>query len=104
MDNIFESLPTDLSQEVFEQLVNSESVKIERIVSKGHTSPERGWYEQPQHEWVMVLKGGALLEFDNQEPVRLKPGDYLTIPAYQKHRVAWTDRFCETVWLAIHYP
>ena len=103
MSNIFDNLPTDLSQEVFDQLVNNETVKIERIVSKGHTSPERGWYDQAQHEWVMVLQGSALLEFDDKEPVRLNSGDYVNIPAHQKHRVAWTDSFCETIWLAIHY-
>ena len=103
MSNIFDNLPTDLSQEVFEQLVSSKAVKIERIVSKGHTSPDSGWYDQPQHEWVIVLKGSALLEFDNRESVRLHAGDYVNIPAHQKHRVAWTDNFCETIWLAIHY-
>ena len=104
MSNIFENLPTDLSSEVFESLItSSDTLKIERIVSKGHTSPESGWYDQAQHEWVIVLKGSAMLEFEHQDAVRLNPGDYVNIPAHQKHRVAWTDTFCETIWLAIHY-
>lgn len=103
MSNIFENVPIDLAQEVFESIVNSDAVTVERIVSKGHTSPETGWYDQSRHEWVLVLKGGALLEFEDRESVRLNPGDYVNIPAHQKHRVAWTDTFCETIWLAIHY-
>lgn len=103
MSNIFENVPLDLNNEVFESIVSSNAFKIERIVSKGHTSPETGWYDQAQNEWVIVLKGSALLEFDTQESVRLNPGDYINIPAHQKHRVAWTDTFCETIWLAIHY-
>ena len=48
--NIFESIPDDLEKEIFEQLVNSEHVKIERIVSKGHRSAESGWYDQEENE------------------------------------------------------
>ena len=53
MGNIPESLPG----EIFESLINTSGVRVERIISKGHTSPETGWYEQAQNEWVMVLQG-----------------------------------------------
>ena len=33
--------------------------KIERIVSRGHASPEDFWYDQEENEWVMVVKGTA---------------------------------------------
>ena len=52
--NIFSSLPEDLSNEVVEDLVRSSSVRIERIVSRGHSSPENGWYDQDESEWVIV--------------------------------------------------
>ena len=42
--NVFTQIPADLSNEVFEVLVQSKNVKIERIISKGHTSPDTGWY------------------------------------------------------------
>jgi len=101
--NIFDALPTDLSSEVFESLVENENIKIERIISKGHSSPESGWYDQTQNEWVMVIKGKAKLAFDNKAAITLTAGDHLTIDAHQKHKVAWTDPDSETVWLAVHY-
>ena len=103
MNNIFQNLPKDLSSEVFEILASSPTVKIERIISKGHTSPAAGWYDQPQNEWVIVLKGEAILTFDRHPPVRLIPGSYFNIPAHQKHRVHWTDPTTETIWLAVHH-
>jgi len=100
--NIFSDLPNDLSEEVFEVMASSNDLTIERIVSKGHTSPETGWYEQEKHEWVMVVKGHAILMFEDGER-ELKSGDYVNIPAMQKHKVSWTDPEQETVWLAVHY-
>ena len=40
MENLFDAIPDSLDQEFFEELIRSDSVRIERIVSKGHTSPE----------------------------------------------------------------
>jgi len=101
--NIFKHLPDDLSDEVFETIVHSEQLKIERIVSSGHRSPDSGWYDQEQDEWVMVLKGEASILFENKETISLKAGDYITIAAHNKHRVIKTSEVTETVWLAIHY-
>lgn len=103
MNNIFDAIPKDLSNEVFEDLVSSNKVKIERIISKGHTSPDVGWYDQEQSEWVIVIAGSAIIGFDDKPAVTLKAGDYLNIPAHQKHKVAWTEPDIETVWLAVHY-
>ena len=103
MNNIFDSIPSDLSSEIFDDLVSSDTVKIERIISKGQTSPDFGWYDQEQHEWVIIIAGSAIIGFDDKSSVTLKSGDYLNIPAHQKHKVAWTDPDVETVWLAVHY-
>ena len=101
--NLFESIPKDLNQEQIQQIVQSEQVCIERIISRGQSSPESGWYDQEQNEWVMVLSGGAELLFEGAGTVRLNPGDYFDIPAHTKHRVSWTDPDIETIWLAVHY-
>lgn len=103
MNNIFAALPENLDTEVFERLVDSKNVTIERIVSKGHTSPETGWHDQEKNEWVIVLKGEAKLVFEDQPQVHLKEGDYINIPAHTRHRVAWTTPERETVWLTVHY-
>lgn len=101
--NIFQSIPRDLSEEVFESLVDAKGVRIERIVSKGHTSPETGWYDQAKSEWIILLKGEAVITFEEEGEARLVPGSYVNIPAHKRHRVSWTDPEVETVWLAVHY-
>lgn len=101
--NIYDQIPEDLSQEVFEKLAGNGQVTIERIISKGQTSPESGWYDQKQDEWVIVLKGAATLRFEGGSEVHLSNGEYLDIPAYTKHKVSWTDPEVETIWLAVHY-
>lgn len=101
--NILDSLPTDLTTEVFEDIVRSSQVRIERIVSKGHTSPESGWYDQDENEWVMVIEGRASLEFEDGSTCDLTAGDYVNIPAHVKHKVIWTDPDRPTVWLAVFY-
>ena len=103
MKNIFEELPGNLEMEVFEILASSDTTKIERIVSKGHTTASGKWYDQDRHEWVIVLQGEALLIFEDGESMRLTQGSYVNIPAHTKHRVDWTDPTQETIWLAIHY-
>ena len=103
LKNIFESIPDNLDKEIFEQLLQSEHVKIERIISKGHRSPESGWYDEEKNEWVLLLKGGADISFEDGEKVNLKAGNHINIPAHRLHKVSWTDPETETIWLAVHY-
>lgn len=101
--NIFESIPDNLNEEIFENLVQSKDIKIERIISKGHTSPESGWHDQEQNEWVIILKGEAIISFEAEKEIILGAGNYINIPAHTKHKVSWTNPKTETIWLAIHY-
>ena len=103
MKNLFANIPKNLDEEVFEQLVKSEHISIERIISKGHQSPQSGWYDQDKNEWVLVLSGKAILSFDEGSDITLKKGDYINIPAHKKHKVKWTDPSVETIWLAVFY-
>ncbi|TQV89079.1 cupin domain-containing protein [Aliikangiella coralliicola] len=107
LNNIFNNIPKDIPDELFEELTVGDNIKIERIISKGHSSPESGWYDQENNEWVMVLKGEASLTMINanglEENITLVAGDYLNIPAHQKHKVSWTHPTLETIWLAVHY-
>ena len=103
MKNILNNIPDVLREELFETLVTSDAVQIERIISKGHTSPAGEWYDQQRTEFVLVLKGAGKLEFENGRVVSMEAGDWLEIPARARHRVAWTDEASETVWLAVHY-
>lgn len=102
--NIFTAIPSYLPEELTEVLGGREGLRIERILSRGHRSPEGFWYDQEENEWVMLLQGEACLSFEKAgEIVELKPGDYLTIPSHTRHRVEWTSEGEETVWLAIFY-
>jgi len=102
--NIFSNIPKQIPDELFEMLAETAHCKIERIVSKSHSTPDTYWYDQEKNEWVMILKGSAGLLFEgSDEIVVMNAGDYVNIPAHSKHRVQWTDPKEETVWLAIHY-
>ncbi len=104
IQNIFSSIPDDFPQELLQDILITDGFKVERIVSKGHSSPEGFWYDQDENEWVILLKGSAGLLFEGSDDmVELKPGDYIDIPAHLKHRVQWTDPNIETVWIAIMY-
>ena len=46
-------------------MVKNDHDHIERIVSKGYTSPEEGWYKQDKIEFMLLLKGAARLEFED---------------------------------------
>lgn len=94
-------------EERFDTLVDDREVTIERIVSTGQASPPGFWYDNPRDEWVVLLAGGAALEFEGEPSIRtLRPGDYLRIPAHCRHRVVYTEfeaPDAPTVWLAVHF-
>ena len=101
--NIFNSIPSSLDAEVFEDILKLPNLRLERIISKGQSTSEDAWYDQEEGEWIIILEGHAILEFDNEEYVTLKKGDYVNIPAHCKHKVKWTDPDQLTIWLAIFY-
>ena len=101
--NLFENLPSDLSEEQIEVLTMTGGVRIERIVSRGQATPEGQWYDQPAMEWVVLLSGAAVLRFEEEEdPIEMKPGDWIEIPPHCRHRVESTRVGTETIWLAVH--
>jgi cupin 2 domain-containing protein len=102
IQNIFDDLPHHLPKEFVQTLLEAANLRIERIISHGHASPEGFWYDQGQHEWVVVLKGAARLQFEDGM-VEMKPGDFINIPAFKKHRVDWTTPDEPTVWLGVRY-
>jgi cupin 2 domain-containing protein len=102
MTNLFSDLPSEIPDELIETLLQAKMVRIERIVSRGHASPPAFWYDQPENEWVVVLRGAARLRFED-DVIKLEPGDYVNIPAHKKHRVDWTIPDEPTVWLAVFY-
>ncbi|WP_232530152.1 hypothetical protein [Rosistilla oblonga] len=55
--NLFADLPTSLTEELVNVLAENPQVRIERIVSTGQFTKPGFWYDQDEHEWVVVLKG-----------------------------------------------
>ncbi len=103
MKNIFKDIPRSLKEELFEDIIVSQNVKIERIVSDGHTSPKEGWYDSELDEWVLVLQGEAILSFNDDADKKLQVGDFFHISAHLKHKVSYTSKSEKTIWLAIYY-
>jgi len=111
IENIFNLLKTstdkEVTEEVFEKLLSTSCFTLERIVSTGQSTSPGQWYDQTQDEWVILLSGSAELSFETEKTEKavqvLRPGDYIHIPAHQRHRVEWTDSSQPTVWLALHY-
>lgn len=102
MTNVYSELPAHLPDELLQTLLSTPHLRIERIVSQGHVSPPEFWYDQAEHEWVLLIQGAARLRFDD-EVIELKAGNFLNIPAHRRHRVEWTATDQQTIWLAIYY-
>ena len=102
--NLFAEVPSASASELVTELLSAPNVTIQRIVSHGQASPPDFWYDQAGPEWVIVVAGAAAIQFEGEtEPRPLNAGDYVTIPAHTRHRVAWTDAQQPTIWLAVHY-
>ena len=90
--------------ERFDTLLERPGWRLERIVSTGQATPEGEWLVQEREEWVVLLSGSAVLRCEGEErEMRMRPGDWVVIPANARHRVERTDATRPTVWLALHY-
>ena len=79
------------------ELLQHKNVTINRIISN---SMENGsWYDQDEDEWLVLIRGVALLMIDNEEKT-LKSGDTLFIPSQQLHKVISTSD--DALWLTVH--
>ncbi len=100
--NLFSQLPDARAEEQFQTLLSRSGVRVERIVSQGQASPPGFWYDQAEHEWVLLLRGQARLNIEG-ELQELRPGDSVDLPAGCRHRVEWTTAEEPTIWLAVFY-
>jgi cupin 2 domain-containing protein len=103
VNNFFENIPNILPEELIEEIYSSPDFKIERIISDGHSSPKDFWYDQDKNEFVFLVGGSAEIMFEDEQNIKLNPGDYLIIPAHKKHRVEKTDPVQKTFWLTVFY-
>ncbi|PLK50457.1 cupin domain-containing protein [Uliginosibacterium sp. TH139] len=97
--NLLNELPLATEVEHFQTLLTRPGLRIERIVSDGQVSPPGFWYEQAEDEWLLLLAGQTVLEYEDGQQVALVMGDTLLIPAACRHRVVFTAP--RSVWLAV---
>lgn len=97
--NLFDKVRYDKDQEVVDQLFRSPVLRAERIVSSGQTTE---FMEQDEDELVLLLKGEAILEDEDERLLELKEGELLYLPAGYRHRVAKTSDEC--IWLCFFFP
>jgi len=98
--NIFDLPEFPLSEELVTLLTESGNVRIERIISTGQVSD---WYDQCETEFVALLEGNAVIEYENGNSVVMTKGDTLLIKPHERHRVSYTSSEPPCVWLCIFY-
>ena len=97
--NIFYVKNIDKTKEIVEILKENENVKIEKIISTGQTTE---WMEQEKEEFVMLIQGEAIIEYENKKQ-ELSAGDTVIIKKNEKHRVAYTSENPCCIWICIFY-
>jgi cupin 2 domain-containing protein len=92
------------AEEQVTELVSGPGIRIERIVSTGHSSPPGFWYDQPWAEWVVLLQGEAELMIEGEPaPTQLRAGDHVLLRSGLRHRVERTSVSPPTIWLAVYF-
>lgn len=91
--------PVQPGCEHFETLCKNGGITVERIASNRLENGE--WYDQEHDEWVMLVQGSAVIEYEGGETTALTAGDHLFIPSRQRHRVLETS--ADALWLAVHF-
>ena len=98
--NIYDFPKIPLSEELTTILAESSNIRIERIISTGQISD---WYDQSETEFVVLLEGNAIIEYEDSKSVAMSKGDTLLIKPHERHRVAVTSKNPPCIWLCVFY-
>jgi cupin 2 domain-containing protein len=98
--NIFNLPELPLPEELTTVLAENDNVRIERIISTGQASD---WYDQTETEFVVLLEGNAVIEYENDKIVTLSKGDALLIKPHERHRVSFTSTEPPCIWLCMFF-
>lgn len=55
--SLLKNLPETLREEAFTTLLERPGLRLERILSLGHQTPDGEWLVGNEDEWVLLLKG-----------------------------------------------
>ena len=95
--NLYADAAPPAEGERCETLLSHRNLVVERIVSSADITPTE--YVQPQDEWVLLVRGEALLDVAGDE-VPLREGDHLFLPAGTPHTVRTASE--GAIWAAVH--
>jgi len=98
--NIFDLPALPLTKELTTVLAESGKVRIVRIVSTGQMSD---WYDQDETEFVALLEGNAIIEYEGGKAINISKGDTLLIKPHERHRVSYTSNEPPCVWLCVFF-
>ena len=77
MNNLYAIEFKGSDEELFYNILSTENIHIEKIVSYGQITPIDNPYIQNHNEWAMVLDGKAKLKLDNDEYTLNKVNTYI---------------------------
>ena len=92
--------PLPLTEEVTTILTENKNIRIERIISTGQVSD---WYDQVETEFVVLLDGNAVIEYENGTSIEISKGDTFLIESHERHRVSYTSSEPPCIWLCVFY-
>jgi cupin 2 domain-containing protein len=95
--NLFADAAAPQEGERFDTLLSHRNLRVERIISSSRVAAHA--YDQPQDEWVMLVRGQARLLVDGK-PIDLNEGDFVFLPAGTPHSVESASE--GAMWLAVH--
>ena len=98
--NIFDLPEFPLTEELTTVLAETNNIRIERIISAGQVS---GWYDQAETEFVALLEGNAIIEFEKGKIIALSKGDTILIKPHERHKINYTSIEPPCVWLCVFY-
>lgn len=88
-----------MKNELHITVYESDVLKIQTIKSFGFKSAEGEWFDQNEEEVVLIIRGRAVLQFDDKN-VSLEKGDKYIIKRHEKHRILYTSKNCE--WYCVY--
>ena len=78
--------------------------RLELIVSCAFKNEDEFWFDQKEHEWLLLIRGEANLSIETLENrIDLKVGDHLYLSPHKLHRINRTDGFPGTIWLTLSW-
>lgn len=102
--NLLNQLKPQLGKERHRLIHSGPNWRLELIHSSDASSSSGYWYDQPEHEWITLLRGSAtLLLKDPDESLDLSVADQVHLVPHRLHRVERTDPPPGTVWLALFW-